>query len=170
MRSTYPPTIALGRDMFKIIRAWPLFFQDYVWLGMANIKECFKTIPHEAVLKNLYKLCGDKTLVQLVRLYLASWPTEYRPDQPGIGLPRGLLLSPFLCELYLHRFEAFLHNKRIPFVRFFDDLIVLAQQEAGAHQALKWADKHFTQKFLRAKTVFSFAGLRLTLKFREAKL
>jgi len=33
-----------------------------------------------------------------------------------------------------------------------EDLIVLAQQEAGAHQALKWADKHFTQKFLRAKT------------------
>jgi len=41
----------------------------------------------------------------------------------------------------LHRFEAFLHNKRIPFVRFGDDLIVLAQQEAGAHHALKWADK-----------------------------
>jgi len=32
------------------------------------------------------------------------------------------------------------------------------------------ADLRFTQVFLRAKTLFSFAGLRLTLKFREAKL
>jgi len=29
VRSTYPPTIALGRDMFKIIRAWPLFFKNF---------------------------------------------------------------------------------------------------------------------------------------------
>jgi RNA-directed DNA polymerase len=145
--------------------------QDYVWLGIANIKDCFKTIPHEAVLKNLYKLCGDKTLVQLVRLYLGSWPTGYRPEQAGIGLPRGLLLSPFLCELYLQRFEAFLHNKRIPFVRFFDDLIVLAQHEAGAHQALKSADKQLKKMGLglnpdQSRVIFSSSDAEqaLTLK------
>ena len=150
--------------------------QDYVWLGIVNIKDCFDNIPHEAVLKNLYKLCGDKTLVNLVRSYLASWPTEYRPAVPGIGLPHGLLLSPFLCELYLHRFEAFWQNKRIPFVHFGDDLIVLAQQEVGAHQALKLADKQLKKMGLalnpqQSRVIFSSSDFDdvLRLKSRFAK-
>jgi len=34
-----------------------------VWLGDADIKGCFDNIPYEPVLKGLYKLCGDKAVV-----------------------------------------------------------------------------------------------------------
>ena len=60
-----------------------------VWLGDADIKGCFDNIPYEPVLKGLYKLCGDKAVVNLVRHCIRSQPDRFRPGGKGRGLPQG---------------------------------------------------------------------------------
>ena len=76
-------------------------------MGDADIKSCFDNIPYENVLKKLYQLCGDKELVAVVRTCIKSQPGKFRPGGEGRGLPQGMVLSPFLCNLYLHDLDLF---------------------------------------------------------------
>ena len=100
--------------------------KGYIWLGDADIKGCFDNIPYEQVLKTLYILCK---------------PEKFCAGGKGRGLPQGMVLSPFLCNLHLHDFDCFLQTKKIPFVRFADDFILFAFDEVRAKQALQLAEK-----------------------------
>ncbi len=77
----------------------------------------------------------------IVRYCIESQPESFRPAGKGRGLPQGMVLSPFLCNLHLHDFDCFLQSKKIPFVRFADDFILFAQEEPAAHKALQLAAK-----------------------------
>jgi len=145
--------------------------KGYVWLGDADIKGCFDNIPYEQALKTLYKLCGDKELVAIVRSSIESQPDKFRPAGKSRGLPQGMVLSPFLCNLHLHDFDCFLQAKKIPFVRFADDFIVFAQEEQAAHKALQLAGKQLNKlgldlhpdktRVIRSSSKYKFLGKRL---------
>ena len=145
--------------------------KGYVWLGDADIKGCFDNIPYEQVLKTLQKLCGDKELVTVVRYCIESQPVKFRPAGKGRGLPQGMVLSPFLCNLHLHDFDCFLQSRKIPFVRFADDFILFAQEESSAHKALQLASKQLEKlglalhpektKVIRSSSRHKFLGKRL---------
>ena len=90
-----------------MVREW--VEEGYIWLGMANIKDCLETIPYEIVLKNLQKICGDKALVNIIRA-LIEQPDE---TKKGCGLPPGMLLTPFLQEVHLYLFDILLQNRQI---------------------------------------------------------
>jgi RNA-directed DNA polymerase len=145
--------------------------KGYVWLADADIKGCFDNIPYEQVLKTLYKLCGDKELMAIVRDCIESQPDNFRPAGKGRGLPQGLVLSPFLCNLHLHDFDCFLQSKKIPFVRFADDFILFAQEEPAAHKALQLAAKQLNKlglelhpektRVIRSSSKYKFLGKRL---------
>jgi len=133
---------------------------------MASIQDCLETIPHSQVLKTLQKFCQDKVLVNLVGEYLVMDENEKSPLTPfydrsefkkgkfpltplsergGLcgakrGLPAGMLLSGFLCELYLHQLDVFLDKKRWPFVRVGSELVIFARDEAGAKKAVARAE------------------------------
>ncbi len=145
--------------------------QGFVWLGDADIKSCFDNIPYEDVLKKLYKLCGDKELVAVVRHCIKSQPSKFRTSGGGRGLPQGMVLSPFLCNLYLHNLDMFFVSKKIPFVRFADDFILFACDEAGASEALQLAGKQLNKlglelhpdktRVIRSASRYRFLGKRL---------
>jgi RNA-directed DNA polymerase len=145
--------------------------KGYVWLGDADIKGCFDNIPYEQALKVLYKLCRDKELVAVVRLNIQSQPEKFRPGGKGKGLPQGMVLSPFLCNLYLHEFDCFLKNKKIPFVRFADDFILFAQAESVAQTVLQLAGEQLNKlglelhpektRVIRSSSRYRFLGKRL---------
>jgi len=118
----------------KLVQRREFVRKGYIWLGDADIKGCFDNIPYAQVLNTLYKLCKDKELVNIVRCCIESQPDKFRPSGKGLGLPQGMVLSPFLCNLHLHDFDCFLQAKKIPFVRFADDFILFALDEAGAKE------------------------------------
>jgi RNA-directed DNA polymerase len=156
--------MALARLREGVRRGW-------VWIGDADIRACFDTIPNRGVLKELKRLCPERALLRLVRLWLDSLPDRFRPAGPGRGLPQGMVLSPFLCNLYLHRLDCALDRQGIPFVRFADDFVLLGKTENEAQKALRFADKQLHQlglelhpdktRVLRATPRHSFLGLRL---------
>jgi RNA-directed DNA polymerase len=119
------------------VREWVR--QGWIWLGDADIQSCFDHIPHRPVLRQLKKLCGDRELVNLTHLWLNSVPPAFRPNGSGRGLPQGMLLSPFLCNLHLHALDVKLECRSIPYVRFADNFIVLGHTEQEAKRALKIA-------------------------------
>lgn len=143
----------------------------WVWIGDADIRACFDTLPNRGVLKELKRLCPERALLRLVRLWLDSLPDRFRPAGPGRGLPQGMVLSPFLCNLYLHRLDCALERKGIPFVRFADDFVLLGRTEQEARRALGFAGKQLRKlglelhpdktRVIRANPRHNFLGLRL---------
>ncbi len=144
-----------------------LVASGYVWLGMTQISNSADLVNHELLLKLLYKLCGDKPLVALVRDCLLSQPQKFRID--GGGLFGGMILTPFLNELYLHQLDLCLTQKHIPFVRFGDELMVLAREEAGASKALDVVQRQLLKlelvadqtRVVRSSFKYKFVGKRL---------
>ena len=129
----YRPLCTVDMAVAKV-REW--IRQGYRWLGDADIAQCFDSIPHLPVLEQLAGLCQDDDIVQLCSDWLNSMPERFRPKGPGLGLPQGLVLSPFLCNLHLHEMDMDLEEHNIPFVRYADDFIVFGHTEAQAQHAL----------------------------------
>lgn len=123
--------------------------EGYHWLGDADIKSCFDSIPQRAALRAFDRLCKDRDATRLVGQWLSAMPREFLPFGPGIGLPQGMVLSPFLCNLYLHEMDLELQRKGVPFVRFADDFVVLGRSEAAAQKALKMAERRLEKLSLR---------------------
>jgi RNA-directed DNA polymerase len=156
--------MALARLREWVRRGW-------VWLGDADIQSCFDHIPHRAVLRRLKRLCGDREVVRLTRLWLESVPPAFRPNGSGRGLPQGMLLSPFLCNLHLHALDLKLERRSIPYVRFADNFIVLGRTEKEAKRALRAASRKLwwlglslhpkKTRVIRSSSKHRFLGQRL---------
>lgn len=113
--------------------------QGYIWLGDADIAQCFDTIPQAPVLDLVEALADDSSLGELIAQWFATLPARYRTHGHEIGLPQGLAISPLLCNLYLHELDMDLEEAGIPFVRYADNFMVMARDEDGAAAALEFA-------------------------------
>lgn len=113
--------------------------QGYVWFGDGDVAACFDSIPQEPVLRLVDALTGDRRISALIALWFETLPKRYRVFGDGMGLPQGLVISPFLCNLYLHDFDMDLEEAGIPFVRYADNFMVMARDQAGAIRALEFA-------------------------------
>ncbi|WP_006787899.1 reverse transcriptase domain-containing protein [Thiorhodospira sibirica] len=132
----YRPMCTLDMAL-SCLREWVR--EGYIWLGDADILQCFDHIPHAPVLEQIFALCGDQQIVNLLTAWMENIPPQHQPFGAGYGLPQGMVLSPFLCNIYLHDMDMDLHEQGIPCIRYADDFIVLSQTESGAWQALQAA-------------------------------
>ena len=131
------------------VREWVR--SGYPWLVDGDIVKCFDRIPRRAVLRLLQALTGDEKFVALVRLWLPYGSAE------DCGLPQGMVLSPFLCNLYLHGFDLAMRRAGVPTVRYADDFVLLTRGQREAQAA-------------RALAGERLAGLRLQLHPEKSKV
>ncbi len=132
----YRPLCTLDMALSRL-REWIRL--GYVWLGDADVVQCFDSIPHHHALLALRNLCQDEAVTNLVRFWVERAPQWTRPRGRGYGLPQGMVLSPFLCNVYLHQMDMALEEAGIPFVRYADDFIVMGKTQEEAEQALAFA-------------------------------
>ncbi len=111
------------------------------WLVDADIRSFFDNIPHRALRKVVRRAVPDRELVALVEAWLAEGPSALGFLGPRRGIAQGAVISPFLCNLYLHEFDAAVAAKSIPFVRFADDFLLFAPDQARARAALKFVER-----------------------------
>ena len=110
----------------------------------ADLKGYFDSIPHDRLLACLRLRIADRTVLQLIRMWLES-PVVEPPDGRGgkatvsrseKGTPQGGVISPLLANLYLHWFDRAFHRPHGPahwanakLVRYADDFVVLARYQ-----------------------------------------
>jgi RNA-directed DNA polymerase len=109
----------------------------------ADLKGYFDSIPHSQLLACVRVRVVDRSVLQLIRMWLEAPVVERNEGQgggstwsrPKKGTPQGGVASPLLANLYLHWFDALFQGPQGParwadakLVRYADDFVVLAKQ------------------------------------------
>ncbi|WP_300331302.1 CRISPR-associated endonuclease Cas1 [Accumulibacter sp.] len=127
----------------------------------ADISDFFDHIPHLELVARLAALVPDRSLLPLVRQWLAA------PVQTGDlcfrrlqGISQGSPLSPLLANLYLDGFdEAIAAHADWHLVRYADDFVILCADSDSAERALEAAANWLTGAGLE----LNFAKTRIAL-------
>ena len=119
--------------------------QGREWVFEADIRDCFGTIDHDALIGQLARRVVDRSMLKLIRAWLRMGILECGVTSPtGAGTPQGSPISPLLANIALHVLdEAWQHEGRRlgTLVRYCDDFVVLSPTGHRAEQARELAAK-----------------------------
>ena len=107
----------------------------------ADLKGYFDSIPHDKLIAAVEIRVVDRSVLHLIRLWLAAPVVDERgggpPRRNTQGTPQGGVISPLLANVYLHWFDRFFHMSSGPanwagakLVRYADDFVVLARHQS----------------------------------------
>lgn len=115
---------------------------DRPWLVDADIRNCFGSIPHDALMEEVGKEVSDGKLLALIRRFVkADIVEELRRWKPEEGTPQGAVLSPLLANIYLHEFDRVMTEAGFEVVRYADDFVVLCKTEEDAQAGREKAEQ-----------------------------
>ena len=105
----------------------------FVWVLDADIDECFNSLDHELLQRFVRDQVDDAIVLRLIDLWLRA----YRRDSDvARGIPMGAVISPLLCNMYLHQLDLALTRLGYLHVRYADDFVVQCRSDREARRAL----------------------------------
>jgi len=88
-------------------------FNHSTWVIDADIRKCFDRINHDVLMNIISRRISCKLTLHLIKSALSAGYL----DQVGgnfiansLGTPQGNVLSPLLCNIYLHEFDVFMNE------------------------------------------------------------
>jgi RNA-directed DNA polymerase len=108
------------------------------WALETDIANCFEAIPHSGLMSAIEERVSDRRLLKLLRAMLrAGVMQDGAVHRDVAGTPQGGVLSPVLCNVYLHRLDRQWAKRGTGvLVRYADDLVVLCHSKREAEAAL----------------------------------
>jgi RNA-directed DNA polymerase len=108
------------------------------WVAETDIANCFEAIPHEALMTAIEERVVDRHLLKLLRAMLRAGVLEHGAvTRSQTGTPQGGVISPVLCNVYLHRLDRQWARRGTGVLcRYADDLLVMCRTEQEAAIAL----------------------------------
>jgi group II intron reverse transcriptase/maturase len=113
-------------------------FRGRRWVVETDIADCFSAIPHDRLMQAVQERVCDQPMLKLLRAMLRAGVMESGTVRhPDTGTPQGGVVSPLLCNVYLHRLDRVWDARTFGvLVRYADDLLVVCKSEQQAHAAL----------------------------------
>ena len=109
----------------------------YRYAVALDLSKYFDTLNHELLLNILRRNVKDERVIQWIKRYLKSGVMENGiVTDTEEGSPQGGNLSPLLANIYLNEFDQEFQKRGVPFVRFADDIVLLAKSERAAKRLL----------------------------------
>lgn len=129
---------------------------NYEWVIEGDIRDCFGSINHKVLMRQLRRRIRDERLLDLIWRMLKAGVMEdlqyYSTDE---GMPQGGIVSPLLANIYMHQLDewAAKHSHRlterqkqyrrskgsatIRLIRYADDFVVLVKGTREQAELLK---------------------------------
>jgi group II intron reverse transcriptase/maturase len=109
------------------------------WVVETDIADCFSAIPHEQLMQAVEERIRDGAVLKLLRAILRAGVMEDGDvRRPVTGAAQGGVISPLLCNVYLHRIDrSWSTREHGVLVRFADDLLVMCRSRDQAEAALQ---------------------------------
>ena len=110
----FRPGIGCHSALKKIKYGW----KGVTWLINIDIEKCFDKINHEILLGLLDKHCDQPTKELIRKLlkvgYVDIHNLANRNDYNHEGTPQGSLISPILCNIFLHELDSYVVKELLP--------------------------------------------------------
>ena len=108
------------------------------WVVETDIANCFSAIPHEKLMQAVQERVSDQAVLKLLRAMLRAGVMEDgQVRRPVTGSPQGGVISPLMCNVYLHQIDrAWDVRQHGVLVRFADDVVVMCTSRQQAEAAL----------------------------------
>jgi RNA-directed DNA polymerase len=109
------------------------------WVVETDIADCFSAIPHEELMRAVEERVCDQAVLKLLRAILRAGVMEDGQVRRSVtGAAQGGVISPLLCNVYLHRIDRVWDTREHGvLVRFADDALVLCRSREQAEAALQ---------------------------------
>jgi hypothetical protein len=79
------------------------------WVIEGDIVGCFDNIPHNGILKAVARRIADGKVLGLVSAFLkAGYMENWQYHQTYSGTPQGGIISPLLCNIFLHQLDEYM--------------------------------------------------------------
>jgi group II intron reverse transcriptase/maturase len=112
-------------------------WQGRRWVVETDIADCFSAIPHSGLMSAVKERICDRKVLALLRAFLRTGVMQDGSvRRPVSGTPQGGVLSPVLCNVYLHRLDRAWRGAYGTLVRYADDLLVICRSRGQAEAAL----------------------------------
>jgi group II intron reverse transcriptase/maturase len=76
------------------------------WILESDVANCFEAIPHSELMSAIEERIVDRQILKLLRAMLRAGVMEDQAvRRSDTGTPQGGVISPCLCNVYLHRLD-----------------------------------------------------------------
>lgn len=158
-----------GRSTHTALKECALYYeQGYKYVADCDLKQCFDTFNHDKLMYYLERFIDDKAISSFIRKSLQSGSIDLSGEvaKRKIGAPQGGVISPLLCNVYLHELDKELEARGHKFVRYADDFVIYVKSKRAAERVLDSITR-FIEKDLKliVNTDKSTTGSPTRLKF-----
>ena len=102
------------------------------WVVETDIASCFSAIPHGKLMRAVEERVCDQPVLKLLRAMLrAGVMQDGQVRRPDTGAAQGGVISPVMCNVYLHRLDRAWDDGDGVLVRFADDRAPRARLEVA---------------------------------------
>lgn len=108
------------------------------WVVETDIANCFEAIPKDRLMQAVEERVVDQSVLKLLRVILRAGVMDAGVVAHSVtGTPQGGVISPLMCNVYLHRLDrAWDSRAHGVLVRFADDVLVMCATRQQAEDAL----------------------------------
>lgn len=137
------------------------------WILRLDIDNYFDNIDHQILQSRIKAIIPDTDIVRLIMLCVKMGVVtkEMKWEDTTKGLPQGAVLSPLLANLYLHSFDQFVLSRKLPYVRYADDFIILCHDNEEAQTVCNHTTAYLKDKLKATLNVASITEIRDGFEF-----